>query len=250
MSAVAASRAGLSLVRLPGEFGPIVRCAGELSVRTAEALRRELELLGARGQPAVVLNLTECGAMDTEGILTLLEAYRRLRLAGRRLVLVTGESAAARLLAGTGIDVFLPTFLTERAALTALRGGAAPEPPPRDWEAARADSLRWWRALHDALGRVPAGVVLPLTGSPSGLCARAQAELGARLPGAEETAPRCVVCPLFAALGSRPEDIGCRSVYDPLAESLAAGDRDGARAQIVRLINLIEHLPLTGDGPR
>src|SRR5947209_2753957 len=31
----------LRLVRLPGEYGPILRCAGELSAATAEPLRRE-----------------------------------------------------------------------------------------------------------------------------------------------------------------------------------------------------------------
>src|SRR5207248_2430484 len=75
----------LQLVRLPGEFGPILRCSGELSVATAEALRRELALLMPMGHPVLTLSLSGCRFLDVGGIMTILDACKRLRQEGRRL---------------------------------------------------------------------------------------------------------------------------------------------------------------------
>jgi STAS domain-containing protein len=80
----------LHLMRLPGEFGLIIRCSGELSLATAEALRRELGLVEGLDHPVLMLNLSRCEVVDAEGLLTVLKCYRRLRERGRRLIVAGG----------------------------------------------------------------------------------------------------------------------------------------------------------------
>ena len=88
----------LHLVRLPGEYGPILRCFGELSVATAEVLRRELALLLSIGHPVLTLNLSGCSVVDVDGILTVLHTYKDLRRNGARLLVVGGTGRTASML--------------------------------------------------------------------------------------------------------------------------------------------------------
>jgi hypothetical protein len=59
---------------------------------------------------------------------------------------------------------------------------------------------------------------------------------------------RCQFCPLFYALGGRPQDVGCRSVLDPLLTSIREGDRDAARVQVATMIRTLEEMPLPEAG--
>jgi anti-anti-sigma factor len=126
----------LGIARLPGEHGPILRCSGELSAATASVLRNELALRLPSGASVLTLNLTECGSVDVEGLLIILDAFKRLRREGRRLVLVTGRRRWSRLLHTTGIARVVPTFPSEKVAAWALRGGGL---PARASDAARGD---------------------------------------------------------------------------------------------------------------
>ena len=73
----------LRIVRLPGEFGPILRCYGELSMNTAGTLRRELDLLEPLDHRVLTVDLSGCEFLDVDGILTLLESFKRRRQQGR-----------------------------------------------------------------------------------------------------------------------------------------------------------------------
>ena len=66
----------LRLIRLPGEFGPVVRCFGELSADTVEALQKELLLLEPLGHPALTLNVSGCASLDTAGALAILRGIK------------------------------------------------------------------------------------------------------------------------------------------------------------------------------
>jgi anti-anti-sigma factor len=240
-TATASPTGSLRLVRLPGEFGPIVRCAGELTVATVEALRRELEMLMPLGHPVLTLSLTGCAAVDVEGILVVLDAAKRLQDAGRRLVLVAGQDVSGRILHVLGIDSILPVFPAERTAALALRGGGAREGGPATWREARTATLAWWRAISDAMENAPVQNLLRPITAMHGLCERSDEVLQEATAHGET---RCQVCPLFHALGGSAEDVGCRSLKDPIVTALLAGDRAAARAQVDRLIQLVETMPL------
>jgi anti-anti-sigma factor len=242
------SAPALRLVRLPGEAGPILRCAGELSVATVEALRRELALLVSLGHPVMTVNLAGCSYLDVEGILTILQSYKRLRQEGRRLVLVGGTGRIGRLLRVMGIDWIVPVFPSEEVAMRALRGGGPHAPAPATWEAARAATVARWRAIQDALDETPHEDVLRQLTSMTALCDRAE-ELFQRRPG--PAAARCEFCPLFYALEGRPEDLGCRSVLDPILAAVREENTQAARARVEELIHTLEEmsLPEGDDSP-
>lgn len=235
----------LQMVRLPGEFGPILRCSGELSAATAEALRRELGLLEPLAHPVITVNLADCSYLDGDGILTLLEGLKRRREKGRRLVVVAGTGTVARLVHVVGLDWIVPVFPSEEVALLALRGGGPPMPAPPTWDAARALTVGRWKAIQEAIGGAPAAEALHLLTSTTSLCDRAEELYQANSAPARA---RCQFCPLFHTLGGRPEDVGCRSILDPIIAALRAGDRDTARAAVSAVIHTIEQMPLPNEG--
>jgi anti-anti-sigma factor len=235
------SSPALRLVRLPGEFGPMLRCFGELSVATAEALRRELALLLPLGYPALTLNLSGCTVVDVDGILAALHAYKELRRKGARLVIVAGTGRVARLLECMGIDRVIPIFADEAEVVQALRGKPPTIPSIPDWAEARAETISRWRAFQAALGEaLPEEALRHLTGMTE-LCERSE-ELFEELPA--PAAARCQFCPLFYALGGRTEDLGCQSALDPIIEAVLRGDRSWAQDQVERLIHTLEELPI------
>lgn len=131
----------INIVRMPGESGPVLRCSGELSVSTLEALRRELDLLIPMGYPALTLNLSGCTYVDLDGILGVIEAFKRLHDDGRQLLLVASRGAFQTMVGTLNLDWILPTFPTEQAAALALRGGGPVPKGPESWEEARRDTV-------------------------------------------------------------------------------------------------------------
>jgi anti-anti-sigma factor len=234
----------LHLVRLPGEFGPILRCYGELTLPTSETLRRELLHLEPLGHPVLILDLSGCRRLDVEGILTILDGVKRFRARGQRLILVAGRGDVARMLRVMGLDWIVSVFPTEEVALLALRGGGPPIPAPETWAVARALTLGRWRGIRDALDAAPTEQILHELTSMTSLCDRSE-ELYREHPAPWEA--RCQYCPLFEALGGHPEDVGCRSILDPMMALLQSEDRESVRAQIDTLIGLIETMPLPED---
>jgi anti-anti-sigma regulatory factor len=235
----------LWLVRLPGEFGPILRCAGALSLATEEALRRELALLEPIGHPALTLNLSGCDLLDVDSLFTLFECYKRLRDRGRRLVLVTGIGPVAHLFQVVRLDWLLPVFATEVEAALTLRQGWPALPGPATWEQARAETMVHWQLIQEALGKRRPEEVLRLLTGMTPLCERAE-ELYREFPVPGRT--RCQGCPLFHQLGGEPGDLGCRSVLDPILAAVQAGDLTAARAQVAAVIRMLQALPLPDEG--
>jgi anti-anti-sigma factor len=231
----------LRLTRLPGEYGPILRCHGELTANTVEVLRRELALVVPMGHPVLTLDLAGCGFVDVDGILAILHTYKGLRRRGSRLVIVAGHGRTGRLLHFMGIDRIVPFFPDEETAARALRGGDLPEPAPVDWETARTETIARWYSLRVLLEEAPPEDLLRHATSMSGLCQRAE-ELFQELPS--PVTSRCHFCPLFYELGGQPQDIGCRSVVDPVIHAVRAGDTELAGAQIANLIRILDEMPV------
>ena len=229
----------LHVVRLPGEFGPVLRCLGPLTVATVEGLRRELELLMPLGYRALILNLTGCREVDADGVMLLLDTYRRVRRLGKQLVLVAAREPASRLLEALGIDSFIAVFPTEGAATLALRGGAPPDARTASWETARAATVRRWEeVLRCAQSRewTRAEEALAL---PQPLCERADELMQLRRG---HTGSRCHLCPLFYALGGRDADLECRSVRDPLLDALRHHDAVKASRLAGEMIEILRCL--------
>lgn len=235
----------LTVVRLPGEYGPVVRCSGELTAVTAETLRREVERLEPMGHPVLTVNLSGCDFIDVDGLMVLLDGYRQLRESGRRLALVAEGGVPARLLQVLQIDSILPVFPTEDVAGRALRGGGSHPPVPATWAEAREKTLQRWRTISEALEHDPEEALRLMT-SMFALCDRAE-ELFAEHPDRVEA--RCQFCPLFQTLGGRREDLGCRSVLEPLIDAVRVGAGSLAQTKIGELTRLIAQMPTPEKSP-
>ena len=243
MSPSASESQALHIIRIPGECGPILRCSGELTVATTEALRRQVELLAALDHPAMILNVASCRRIDADGVMLLLDVYKRLGLRGKRFAVVTGANPAVRFMRLLDLEWFIPTFPSEEVAQRALRGGGPSEPAPATWEAARAASVAKWRLILGMLEQnTPEEAMREMT-SMHGLCRHA--DEAQRNKDAQE-AVRCQVCPLFAALGAHEADIGCQSAIQPMLEALMAGDREAARDKVAAFLTTIEQMPVPG----
>jgi anti-anti-sigma regulatory factor len=234
----------LRLIRLPGSAGPVLRCLGELSVTTVEALRRELNLLLPLGHRALTLNLTGCTALDATGIAALLDCCGKLRAQGRQLILVAGPGPAAELLSALAIPLLLPVYPDEAAAAIAARDGAPEVEAPISWKGARERSLSRWQAIADALDTAAPEEVGRMVCEPHGLCEHSEHQRAEQHPF---LSTRCHICPLFTAIGGREEDLGCQSITGSLLHSLTSRDYRTAREQIALVIRLIEELPLPAE---
>jgi len=236
------SQSDFVVTRLPGEAGPILRCRGELTAATAPVLQRELDALLLLGHRALVVNVAECPFIDVDGLLAILLAFKTLREHGGTLTLAAGKGNVARLLRVLGIDWVLPVFPSEAVAMRALRGGGPAPAPPGSWEEAKKRTLARWRALLATIERErPEEVGRQIT-SMTALCERAEALFQSRAAD-PEAGERCRFCPLFHTLGGRPEDVGCRSVLDPMLAAVRRGDTAAAKQQVAALIRTLEAMP-------
>jgi anti-anti-sigma factor len=235
----------LRVVRRPGETGPILSCAGDLTAATVESLARELDLLVELQHPMLTVDLSGCRFKDLDGMLKVLETLRRLGEEGRHMVLVAGTGWMAHLLRVSGIDQLLPVFPTEEEAGRALQL-IGPPFVPANWAVARIAAVAWWHGIREALDWEHAEDVLCRLTSMTALCERAEESFHQRdLPATW----RCQLCPLFNALGGRPQDVGCRSLQDPVIAAVQVGDRARARALIDEAIRLLEEMPVPASEP-
>jgi anti-sigma B factor antagonist len=105
--------------------------AGELDMAGVAAARMELRRAEAGGHE-VVLDLRRLEFMDSCGLRVLLEADRRLRMAGACLMVVRGPRAVERVLEITGMDARLE-LVDDPASLpppgTSVGPGASAELP-------------------------------------------------------------------------------------------------------------------------
>jgi hypothetical protein len=199
----------------------------------------------------IILNLAGCRDLDVDGILTVFECCRQLRERGRRLLVVAGEGAVARLLRVVGMDWVLPVFPNEEAATFALRDGWPRLPGPETWTQAHAETVVRWQVIQEAVGEEQRDEVLRLLTSMTALCERSEEILQERRAAglADSGTPRCQFCPLFKTLGGQPEDLGCRSLLDPIIAAVKSGDIDSAGAQVLAVLHMLHETRLPSEEP-
>ena len=116
--------ASFEIERLSLDGVEIVNVSGELDHATAPRLREALdEALAVDGSP-VVVDMSDCGFIDSTGLGLLLESQRRLVDADRRFGICCARGEVIRLLELTGIDSAVVVFATRDDALSRL--GASP----------------------------------------------------------------------------------------------------------------------------
>ena len=81
--------------------------AGELDIASAEDLEKQLAAAEVDAPATLVLDLRRVEFIDSTGIRTLMAADERARSQGRRLAMVRGPNAVARILAVTQLDQHL-----------------------------------------------------------------------------------------------------------------------------------------------
>jgi anti-anti-sigma factor len=239
----AISQPSLRLVRLPGEFGPIVRCYGELVKPTVTALQQELAVLEPLDHPAVTLNLCGCVSLDSDGVMAILQSYKRRRERGWQLVVVASPGRVAHVLQLVGFDRVVPVFRSEDAVGLTLRGGPLP-PAPASWAEALSETVLHWRETRQALDHAPKNEVVRLLTSMTALCERSEECFR---DGSRRAAFHCEFCPLFHRLGGRPEDAGCMSMLDPIIAAVRSGDQNAARTQVRAAARTLEEMCVTGS---
>ena len=88
--------------RHPGQTR--VALTGELDIASAEALEQRLEAAEVGAPAVLVLDLRRLEFIDSTGLRTLVAADERARSQGRRLAVVCGPNAVARILEVTQLD--------------------------------------------------------------------------------------------------------------------------------------------------
>ena len=98
---------------------------GELDQGTAPELRGVLgEALG-NSSNSVLVDLSDCGFIDSTGLSLLVEAKRRLGEEQRSFGVCCPDADVRRLLELTGIDAAVGLYDSRDEAVTALRNGSA-----------------------------------------------------------------------------------------------------------------------------
>ena len=89
----------------PGQTRLIL--SGELDIASADDLEKQLAAAEVDSPATLVLDLRRVEFIDSTGIRTLVAADERARSQGRRLAVVQGPNAVARILAVTQLDQHL-----------------------------------------------------------------------------------------------------------------------------------------------
>ncbi len=80
---------------------------GELDMATAPALRSRIEAVERRSTPVVGVDLSDLSFMDVSGIRVLVDAARRAKAQGRKIVVLNPRRPIQRLLELTAVDTVL-----------------------------------------------------------------------------------------------------------------------------------------------
>ena len=102
-----------------------VTVSGELDQSTAPELRAALSDAFGVESDSVLVDLSDCGFIDSTGLSLLVETKRHLAEESRRFGVCCPDADVRRLLELTGIDQAVGLFDTRDEAISALSTGAA-----------------------------------------------------------------------------------------------------------------------------
>jgi anti-sigma B factor antagonist len=97
-----------------------VNVIGELDQATTPELRRALDEAAGADGGAVLIDLSECGFIDSSGLTLLVEMRRRLAEDDRGFAVCCPRTEVRRLLELTGIDAAVGLFETRKDAVSSL----------------------------------------------------------------------------------------------------------------------------------
>ena len=95
----------------------VVSVKGEVDLATGPALERELRALPEDGVAAVIVDLTDCGFMDSTGLNVLTRNQRRFQRSGARLAVVSANRNVLRVFGITRLDEVFAIYPSRAAAL-------------------------------------------------------------------------------------------------------------------------------------
>jgi anti-sigma B factor antagonist len=101
---------------------PVLRVSGEIDMRTAPALRLEVEQAIAR-RPMLILDLTGVEFLASAGLSILIELARRAPETGLRWGAVATGRAVLRPLEAVGLLTVIPVYPTVSDAVAAVNAG-------------------------------------------------------------------------------------------------------------------------------
>jgi len=100
----------------------VVRLAGEIDIKVADALRTELETSLDKSQAQhLVLNLDRVSFIDSSGLGVILGRYKRISSRGGRMAFVGLKPAVKRVLELSGVLRISEVFPSEDEALSRLQ---------------------------------------------------------------------------------------------------------------------------------
>jgi anti-sigma B factor antagonist len=106
---------------------PVVAAPEEIDIANAQELRTALRQ--AAGSHALVVDLTRTHFCDSAGIQALVDAHRRARAEGGRVLLAISGAAVPRIFEITGVDRVIPRFGSVAEALAHLPAAETPGAP-------------------------------------------------------------------------------------------------------------------------
>jgi len=233
----------LELTRIPGQYGPVVRCRGILNQATAEQFRQAVSILIPMRHHAILLDLSGLRQVDSTGLAALralLEACAPERV---RPVLITGTGAAAEAVTLLGLDrqvIAVPSEAEALDALCFLFGEV--QWPSRSWNEAERETLHVWYHFRTELDQLPPEELARRMTSMFPVCERSEELIQLHDHPGEE---RCTACPVFNATSRTREHLGCGHTLQPVLDALARNEltaaREGMDRMIAQLERLVEH---------
>jgi len=106
---------------------PVVTAPEEIDITNADRLRAALLQAAAPGDGTLVVDMTRTRFCDSAAIQALVDAHKRARVEGGRVLLATAGEAVPRIFEITGIDQVLSRFGSVAEALAQV--SAVPTPP-------------------------------------------------------------------------------------------------------------------------
>ena len=97
--------------------GTVVQAHGEIDLQQSPAFHQVLVGLCAEKPKRLIIDLSEVNYIDSSGVGSLVEVFRRLKKEGNKLILVNPSERVQSVLEITKLDQFFAVVATEKEAI-------------------------------------------------------------------------------------------------------------------------------------